>query len=394
MNFKVCIVTGGRAEYELLKPIMTLFQKSESTELQVVVTCMHLSPEFGLTVQLIEEDKLPIADRIEMLLSADTNCAIAKSTGLAMLSFADCFRRLEPNILVVLGDRFEILGAVTAAFIMNIPVVHLYGGETTVGALDEGFRHAITKMSYLHFTATEEYRRRVIQLGEEPQRVFNVGSLGVENIKKMNLLSKDILQKELSFNFREKNVLVTFHSSTLETGVSKEQFRNLLTLLSTHKDLGIIFTKTNADPAGRILNQMIDDFMVCNSDRSIVFYNMGQLKYFSTMQFVNTVIGNSSSGIIEAPSFGIGTINIGDRQAGRIKAQSIIDCCCDIHSIKFALELVFSPDFSKNIQNIHNPYEKEDTAKRIYEVIVNCLQQGIFLKKRFYDINILGQYGI
>lgn len=386
MRNKVCIITGGRAEYELLKPIIMLFREDKEVDLQIVATCMHLSPEFGLTVQMIEEDKFPIADRIEILLSADTACAMAKSTGLAMLSFSDCFRRLEPNIVIVLGDRFEILGAVTTAFIMRIPVVHLYGGETTIGALDEGFRHAITKMSYLHFTATEEYRRRVIQLGEEPNKVFNVGSLGVENIKKMALLSKDSLEQELNFQFREKNVLVTFHSETLETQSIKEQFTHLLSVLHEYKDLGIIFTKTNGDMDGRIINKMIDDFIRNNSDRSVAFYNLGQLKYFSVMKLVNAVIGNSSSGIIEAPSFAVGTINIGDRQAGRIKAESIIDCRCDKESILIALGKVFSWNFQSKLQNIYNPYEKVDTAQKIYEIIRVFFNKKFCLKKNFYNL--------
>jgi GDP/UDP-N,N'-diacetylbacillosamine 2-epimerase (hydrolysing) len=386
MKRKICIVTGARAEYDLLKPLMRLFQKDAAWELQVVATCMHLSPEFGLTVKLIEEDGFLIKDRVEMLLSADTGSAIAKSTGLGVISFADSLRRLQPDVLVVLGDRFETLSVVLAAFIMKIPVVHIQGGEITKGAFDEGFRHAITKMSYLHFTATEVYRQRVIQLGETPERVFNVGSLGVESAKKLKLLSKEALEAALNFKFRSKNILVTFHPVTLEVLSSEAQMANLLSAFAAHPDLGIIFTKANADTDGRIINTMIDDYVKKNKERSIAFTVMGHLNYFSALQYVDAVVGNSSSGIIEAPSFGIGTVNIGARQTGRIKAASVIDCEPDIGSIQAALGHLFSSEFQASLKMVDNPYEQENTSQKIHEMIDKTSLNLELLKKQFYDL--------
>lgn len=386
MKRKICIVTGTRAEYDLLKPLIELFNNDCNFQLQLIASSMHLSPEFGLTAAIIEGDQFPIADRIEMLLSSDTSCAISKSMGIGVMSFSDSLQRLKPDMLLVLGDRFEALSAVIPAFIMRIPVIHLHGGETSVGAFDEGIRHSITKMSYLHFTSTEQHQRRVIQLGEDPARVFNVGAIGVENIKKMTLLSKQELENKLAFNFREKNLLVTFHPATLDNSSSEQQVSNLLKVLNKHKNFGIIFTKANADTDSRIINNMIDEFVRKNSFRAKAFISMGELKYLNTMRYVDAVVGNSSSGIIEAPSLKIGTINIGDRQTGRIKAMSIIDCNHDIASIEAALVTLSSDAFKAKLTDVINPYDGGNTSKKIVEIIKNDSFKLESLKKKFHDI--------
>lgn len=387
MKHKICIVTGTRAEYDLLKPLIELFNHDSNYQLQLIVTCMHLSPEFGLTATIIEDDQIPIADKIEMLLSSDTSCAISKSVGMGVMSFADSLRRLEPDLLLVLGDRFETLSAVIPAFLMKIPVVHLHGGETTQGAYDEGMRHAITKMSYLHFTSTEVYRQRVIQLGENPGRVFNVGSIGVENIKKLKVISKAEVEQQLGFQFRERNIIVAFHPATLDQENSQEQFSHLLNVLNEAVDLGIIFTKANADTNGRVINRMIDDFVMKNASRAVAFISMGQLRFFNAMRHVNAVVGNSSSGIIEAPSLKIGTINIGNRQAGRIRAASIIDCHPAADSIRHAFDKLFSTDFQAKLKEVTNPYDGGCASIKIVEIIKKHAFHSDGLKKKFYDVN-------
>src|SRR3989338_4133875 len=319
---KICIITGTRAEYGLLYWLMKEMQSNASLELQVIVTGMHLSPEFGLTYKEIEKE-FSINKKIEMLLSSDTPIGISKSMGLAQISFAEAYEDLSPDIAVVLGDRFEIFSAATAAMIARIPIAHIHGGETTEGAFDEAIRHSVTKMSHLHFVATEEYRQRGIQLGEDPKRVFNFGAPGLDNINNLHLLTKEEFEESIGFKLGMKNLLVTFHPVTLEQSTAKEQFQQLLFALDSLSDTHIIFTKANADTDGRIINYMIDSYVSANSNKSIAFTSLGQLRYLSALQNVDAVVGNSSSGLIEAPSFKIGTINIGDRQKGRIKAASV-----------------------------------------------------------------------
>ncbi|MBA3662155.1 MAG: UDP-N-acetylglucosamine 2-epimerase (hydrolyzing) [Gammaproteobacteria bacterium] len=386
MKRKICIVTGTRAEYSLLKPLIELFNNENHYDVQLIATCMHLSHEFGLTATEIENDQLPIADKIEMLLNSDTACAISKSIGIGVMSFADSLRRLEPDLLLVVGDRFETLSVVIPAFMMKIPIIHLHGGETTEGAFDEGIRHSITKMSHLHFTSTALHRRRVIQLGEDPDRVFNVGAIGVENIKKLVLIPRAELERQLDFNFLEKNILVTFHPVTLEKSSSEKHFNNLLSVLDQYKQLGIIFTKANADPDGKIINSMIDKFVHKNSTRAQSYISMGHEKYLSAMNYVDAVVGNSSSGIIETPSLKKGTINIGDRQAGRSQATSIINCPPEAADIEAAFEKLFSHDFQARLKDVVNPYEGQDTSKTIYNHIHHYPFAQRALKKKFYDV--------
>ncbi len=384
---KICVVTGTRAEYGLLYWLMKEIEEDNNLELQLIVTGMHLSPEFGLTYKEIEKD-FKIDKKIEMLLSSDTSIGISKSMGLAQISFAEAYQELEPDIVVVLGDRYETFSAVSAAMIARIPIAHLHGGETTEGAFDESIRHSITKMSHLHFTGTDEYKNRVIQLGEQPQRVFNVGGMGIENIKRLKLLSKDEFEKSIDFKLNKKNIIVTFHPVTLESATAKKQFQNLLDAIDTLNDTCIIFTKANSDTDGRVINSMIDDYVSKNSDKAVGFTSLGQLRYLSALQYVDAMVGNSSSGLAEAPSFKIGTINIGDRQKGRIMADSVINCKSDRESILKAFKKLYSKVFQEDFKTSINPYGDSCTSLKIIEELKKVNLKNI-LKKSFYDIEDL-----
>lgn len=383
---KVCVVTGTRAEYGLLKPVIHKLFYSEQIELQLVATGMHLSPEFGLTYQEIERDGYTITSKIEMLLGSDTASGITKSMGVALIGFADYFEAYKPDMLLILGDRYEMLAVAVAATIARIPIAHIHGGETTEGAIDEAIRHSITKMSHLHFTATEEYRKRVIQLGEHPTRVFNVGALGVENVKNVSLMEKAELEENIRFTFSDKTLMVTYHPVTLENMTSGEQFQTLLEVIDANKEVKVIFTKANADTDGKSINAMIDEFVGKNSDRCVAFTSLGQLRYLSALKYCCTVVGNSSSGIIEAPSFGIPTVNIGDRQRGRVCAKSVISCGNDRNAIEQALTIALSSDFRKEMMDVENPYEGSNTSEQIIDIISKELQKGIELKKTFYEV--------
>ena len=382
---KICIITGTRAEYGLFYWLMKEIDNNNNLELQVIATGMHLSAEFGNTYQQLEKDGFTINKKVDMLLSSDTEVAISKSMGLGIIGFSDAFDDLKPDLLVVLGDRFEIFSAVSAAMIAKIPVAHIHGGESTEGAFDESIRHSITKMSHLHFAATDEYRNRIIQLGEHPSKVFNVGGLGIDNINKLKLLSKKDFENSTGFKFVEKNILVTFHPVTLEKFTSKIQFQALLSSIDKLENIGIIFTKTNSDTGGRIINNMIDAY-VSKHNNAIAFTSMGQLHYLSALQFVDAVVGNSSSGLLEAPSFKIGTINIGDRQKGRIKAESVINCFPDEESIDSALKQIYLKSFQSVLNCVENPYGHGGASKNIFNIIKNINLDGI-LKKHFYDLS-------
>lgn len=386
MSKKICVVTGTRAEYGLLYWLMKEIETDKDLELQIIATGMHLSPEFGLTFKEIEKE-FKIDRKIEMLLSSDTSIGISKSMGLAQISFAESYEELKPDILVVLGDRYEIFSAVSAAMIAQIPIAHLHGGETTEGAFDESIRHSITKMSHLHFTGTDEYRNRVIQLGEQPTMVFNVGGMGIENIKRLNLLSKEEFEKSIDFKLNRKNILVTFHPVTLENSTAKDQFVELLDVIDELENTNIIFTKANSDTDGRIINQMCDEYVAKNAHKSVCFTSLGQLRYLSALQYVDAMVGNSSSGLAEAPSFKIGTINIGDRQKGRIKADSVLDCEPNKQSIKKTFDKLYSSDFKDILKTVKNPYGDGCASKKIIEVIKKVDLNNI-LKKSFYDLKV------
>lgn len=379
---KICVITGSRAEYGLLSGLMRAIKEDESLELQVIATNMHLSPEFGLTYKEIERDGFFINKKVEMLLSSDTANATTKSVGLATIGFADAYEDLKPDMIVVLGDRYEILAAVSAALFYKIPVAHLHGGEITEGAYDDCIRHAITKMSHLHFTSTEEYRQRVIQLGEDPKRVFNVGAPGIENIKKVPLMDKKELESTLDgFTFNDKTLLITYHPVTLENSTAEEQIQNLLSALNEYPDIKIIFTLPNSDTDGRVIIRLINEYVSKHQEKAIAYPSLGLKRYLSALQFVKAVVGNSSSGIIEVPSFGIPTLNIGDRQKGRIAADSVINCGTSKKDILEGLDKVLNSEHAE----IHNPYEGKNTTADILHVLKTYPLEGL-IQKTFYNL--------
>ena len=382
MKKKVCVVTGTRAEYGLLRPVIEKINNDVELELQLVATGMHLSPEFGLTYKEIERDGYKIDERVEMLLSSDTAVGISKSLGLGIIGFADVYEILKPDMIVLLGDRFEIFAATSAGMVAGVPISHIHGGETGAGTIDNMLRHAITKFSSFHFTSTEPYRKRVIQLGENPDTVFNVGSLGVENIKNLKLLSKVELEKELNFIIDNKTVLVTFHPLSLEPHLAKDEFNEILKAFDKIEGLRVIFTKSNSDTGGRIINKMIDDYVVENPNTTISFSSLGTLRYLSAAKYVKTVVGNSSSGIIEVPSLNTYTLNVGKRQEGRIQGDSIYNCNPVAEDVYRCLSLIIdAPKLSK----VNNPYEKSNTSLNITSIIKEKIILNKY-EKKFYDI--------
>jgi GDP/UDP-N,N'-diacetylbacillosamine 2-epimerase (hydrolysing) len=380
---KVCVITGSRAEYGLLHSVIEEILKSSALELQLIATGTHLSPEFGLTYQEIEKDGFHIDRKVEMLLSSDTSVGVAKSMGLCMIGFAEAFNELKPDLLLVVGDRYEIFVVASVATVYQIPIAHVHGGETTEGAFDEAFRHSISKMSHLHFVAAEEYRKRVIQLGEHPDRVFNVGGLGIDNILKLNLLEKHDLEESLDFKLGEKNLMITFHPVTLENNSSVQHMKELLEALATLKETKLIFTSPNSDTDGRILFQMIENF-VKEQPNTKAFTSLGQVRYLSCIKYVDGVVGNSSSGLAEVPSFKKATINIGDRQRGRLKAESIIDCEPNKKSINNAIHKLYSSEFKEKLDTVENPYGSGGASEAIVNKLESVSLDGI-LKKTFYD---------
>lgn len=384
---KICVVTGTRAEYGLLRWVMQGIKDSAQLELQIIVTGMHLSPEFGLTYRDIEADGFSIDRKVEMLLSSDTPVGVTKSMGIAVCGFADALADTHPDMLLLLGDRYEIFAAASAAMIARIPIAHVHGGEATEGLIDEPIRHSISKMSHLHFVATEEYRRRVIQLGEAPERVFQVGGLGIDNILKLELLDRPALEEALKFKLGPCNLLVTFHPVTLEQGTAVAQMGELLAALETLDETHIIFTMPNADTEGRALFSMINEFISRHPHTARAYTSLGQLRYLSCILHVDGVVGNSSSGLTEVPSFKKGTVNIGDRQRGRLKANSVIDCKSDREAIQAALDKLFSNAFQSELASVINPYGAGGAS----QAIINILEQTPFdnlIKKRFLDLVI------
>lgn len=382
---KICVVTGTRAEYGLLFWLMKEIKGDPDLELQLIVTGMHLSPEFGLTYKAIEEDGFIINEKVEMLLSSDTPVGIAKSIGLATIGFADALDRLQPDILVILGDRYEILAAAQAALVAKIPVAHLHGGEVTEGVIDEAIRHSVTKMSHFHFVAAEPYRQRIIQLGESPERVLNFGTPALDNIKKLNLLNRKELEESIGFRLGKLNFLVTYHPVTLSDKGSEQPVNALLKALDNFPDAKIIFTKPNSDTGGRIIINLIDDYVAKRSHRAAAYTSLGQLRYLSAIKHVDVVMGNSSSGLIEAPAFKKPTVNLGDRQLGRLKAASVIDCKEDTESIVAAIKKALSPDFQYSLSKVVSPYGNGNASYKIKEYLKNVNLDGI-IQKKFFDL--------
>lgn len=384
MSRKICVVTGTRAEFGLLRWLMQEIAASEALTLQVVTTGMHLSPEFGLTYREIEQAGFTIDAKVEMLLSADTASAVTKSMGLGLIGFADAFAHLSPDVIVLLGDRFEIFAAAAAAMIAGIPIAHLHGGESTEGAFDESIRHAVTKMSSLHFVAAEDYRRRVIQLGEQPDRVFLVGGLGIDAIRHLTLMTREALEASIDFQLGERNLLITFHPVTLEGQSSAHQMRELLNALDELRDTHLIFTMPNADTGGRELMSMIESF-VSTHPHARAYNSLGQLRYLSCMKWADGVVGNSSSGLAEAPSMGIGTVDIGDRQRGRLRASSVIHCEPTYEDIRKALRTLYSKEFRAGLADVKHSYGSVGASRRVAEILTRHPLQSL-IKKKFYDL--------
>ncbi len=381
---KICIITGTRADYGLLRWVMQGIKDDQYLTLQIIATGMHLSPEFGLTYREIENDGFQIDRKVEMLTSSDTSVGIAKSMGLGMIGFADALSELSPDLIVVLGDRFEIFSAVSAALVARIPVAHLHGGELTEGAFDDAFRHSITKMSHLHFVAAEEYRERVIQLGEQPDRVLLVGGLGIDNIKSLKLLDRAALEASLDFKLGPKNLLITFHPVTLETATAAEQMAELLGALAELEDTQLIFTMPNADTDGRQLIRMVEEFVTQHTN-ACAYTSLGQLRYLSCIAHVDGVVGNSSSGLAEVPSLKKGTINIGERQRGRLQATSVINCDPTRKSILSSIGKLYTFEFQNELIKVKNPYGDGGASEKIVDTINNYTFDGI-VKKSFYDL--------
>ncbi|MDV6376984.1 UDP-N-acetylglucosamine 2-epimerase [Sporosarcina sp. GW1-11] len=372
---KICIVTGTRAEYGLLYWLMKTIQQDDELELQVVVTGMHLSPEFGLTYKQIEEDGFKIDEKVEMLLSSDTASGVIKSMGLGIIGLVDAFERLEPDLLIILGDRFEMFASAQTALISRIPIAHIHGGELTYGAYDDAIRHSITKMATWHFTSTESHRTRVIQLGESPERVWNVGAPGIENILKISLLPKKELYSKLAINNDKPFILITYHP---ETNGQTDGIYSVLAALENYSEFNLIFTKSNADNGGRLINNLIESFTLENAN-AYLFESLGQINYLSAVKHAEVVVGNSSSGLIEVPYLSTPTVNCGDRQAGRESPTSIFHAKLEKDSIQYQIEKALN--FKGTHQKI---FGDGQVASKIVDIIKGL--PSFSIRKEFYDI--------
>lgn len=383
---KICIVSGSRAEYGLLHNLMKKIKNYKKTKLQVILTCMHLSKKFGLTYREVQKDGFKIDQKVKMPIGSSKSSDITKATGIGMIGFSKAFVKLKPDLIVLAGDRFEILSAAFAAVSEKIPIAHINGGESSFGAIDESIRHAVTKMSTWHFVTTKEHRKRVIQLGENPKRVFLVGSLGIDRIKSTKLLSKSELEKKINFRLNKKTILVTYHPVTLDKTSAKKDINAILHSLKKIKDAKVIFTLPNADSGNDIITKMIKSFVKKNKNKHKVFKSMGDKLYSSTMKHSNLVLGNSSSAIIEAPFFKVASINIGDRQKGRTKASSTLDCLPNKFSITHAIKKALSKNFKRKIVSVKNPYELPNSSAKIFNILKKVKIKNV-LKKSFYEIN-------
>ncbi len=380
---KICVITGSRADYGLLKILLTKIKKDKYFSLQLLVTGSHLSEEFGNTYTEIQKDGFNISDKIEIILSSDTPSSVCNSIGLGVILFSKSFIKLKPDLVLILGDRFELLSASTSALIHNIPIAHLHGGEKTTGAFDDSIRNAITKMSNIHFVTTEEYKNRVIQMGENKKTVFNFGGFGAEAAKKIGLFKKSEIEKKLKHKFFSKNIIVTYHPETHNVKSSKKIIKNIFKTIKHYPDVKFIFTLSNADPEGRIINNSIIKF-VKNNKNCTYYHSLGQKMYYSILNNIDAVLGNSSSGILEAPSFKIGTINIGNRQHGRVQAKSVINVNTNFLDIKLAVAKIFSKNFKSKLKYTKSPYYKINTSQNVLKVLKNIKE--INTNKEFVDI--------
>lgn len=383
----ICIVTATRAEYGLMKCLIEDIHNDTDLELQLIVTGSHLSPEFGFTIQQIEKDNFPISKKIEILLSSDSPVGVSKSMGLAQISFAEAFDELKPDIVLVLGDRYELLPIVSSANIARIPVAHLNGGEITEGAIDEIIRHSVTKLSQIHFTAIDEYAKRVVQMGEQPETVFNVGEVGLDNFKRISFLTKDEFEHSIGRSLKEKNVLITYHPETtisLEDNINN--FQQLLDSLDKLENTLLIFTKANTDVGGRAINAIIDSYVQDNEENSVAFSSLGQVRYLSALQYIDCVVGNSSSGIVEAPTFKVASINIGNRQLGRLSANSVIHVKADTKQIDEALSKIYTTTYQQKLSVVKNPYGEGNSSNKVIQVLKN-IDLASLNTKSFYNID-------
>ncbi len=377
---KVCVVTGSRAEYGLLFPVLKEIENRKGLDLQLVATTMHLSDAFGLTYKHIEADGFEVNAKVDNLSQLDSNTSMAKSSGTATTLLADCFDRLQPDMIVLLGDRFETHAAATTALLMNIPIAHIHGGEITEGAVDEQIRHSITKMSYLHFCSTEVYRKRIIQMGEDSSRVFNTGAPGIDNIVNLDLLAKSGLEKFIEWRLPKKFALLTYHAETLDNDNLDKKLEQIFSALQ-HSELGVLFTYANADYGGRFINDKIENFCNLNRNKYKVVKNLGQLKYLSLMKYCDLLIGNTSSGIIEAASFNKPVVNIGKRQSGRLRGDNVIDCTSD--NLEVAINLALSNEFLIKCSQQKNIYGDGNSAVRIVDILAS---QPLSIVKKFIDV--------
>lgn len=386
-NRRICIVTGTRAEYGLLYWLLREVQEDPDLDLQIVATGMHLSPEFGLTYQEIEEDGFEIDGKVEMLTSSDTSVGIAKSMGLGTIGFADVLSRLDPDVLVLLGDRYEMLSVAQVALVARIPIAHIHGGEVTEGAVDDSIRHAITKMAHVHFTATDPFRRRVIQLGERPERVFNVGAPGLDYLRHLNLMGKQELESSLGFELGDPTFLITYHPATLQDRPPEESVEELLDALDQFPDARLIFTKANADAEGLKINQKIERYVDKESDRAELYSSLGQRRYLSALHHVDLVLGNSSSGLTESPAVPVPTVNLGTRQRGRPRAESVIDCREQADAIAESIQEALSESFRSTLENVTSPYGDGKATPRIRRHLKEIPLEELTTKS-FYDVDV------
>ena len=393
MGRRICVVTGSRAEYGLLSGLIGQLDRDSGIDLKIVVTGAHLSPEFGLTYREIEADGFGIDAKVEMLPASDTASAVAKSIGLGVIGFAEAFDGLSPDLLVLLGDRIEILAAAETALVSRIPIAHIHGGERSEGVIDEAIRHAVTKMAHLHFVAAEPYRRRVIQLGENPARVFTVGALGVDNIVKQKHPTRARLGKELGFDIGDGVLLlVTYHPATLSDSGPEAPMKELLSALDCFADAKVIFTKANADEGGRLINRMIDEYAARSPQRVYAAASLGNRLYLAALNAADAVVGNSSSGIIEAPALGKPTVNLGDRQRGRLRVESIIDCEETEGAIRAAVETALTPAFRSRAAAVTPPYGEGRAAEEIHRRLAAVSLDGL-LDKTFHDVSFAAPSG-
>ena len=383
---KICVVTGSRAEYGLLRNLIGMLANSAEFDLQLVVTGMHITDKFGETYREIEQDGFFIDFKIDINLSSDSSVGVSKSISLGIHKFSELFDQMQPDILVVLGDRFEIFSAVVAATFANVPIAHIHGGELTEGQIDDSIRHSITKFSHLHFVSTERYRDRVIQLGESPEKVFCVGALGIDAIINQKLITKKDLESSLAVKFQKKNLLITYHPVTLEKKTSSRDFEEILMALSTLDDTSLFFTMPNADQDNAIIFSMIESFVKIKKNAH-AFKSMGSVRYLSCMKYVDAVVGNSSSGIIEAPSLKTPTINVGNRQKGRIQAESILNCSPERFQIQEAIHQIYSQPFQELLKKVKNPYGEGGASTKILKFLKSQHFDKL-INKSFFDVKL------